>query len=161
MVSATVAGRRAENLNAVVEAARGLATVSVKVQDVRIETDLEADLPAVFVDPVQVRQVLFNLIRKAIEAMSGRGPGSLVVRTAMAVGAVEFSVADRAPGISPEREGRPLSPYEATKLRGLGLSICRTIVEAHGGTIGARPYPGGGAAFGFTLPVGDSPDAPA
>ncbi|MBL8671483.1 MAG: PAS domain S-box protein [Alphaproteobacteria bacterium] len=159
-VSAGAADRRAESPNVVVEEALALATVSTKFHDVRIATELTPGLPQVCVDRVQVQQVLLNLVRNAIEAMTESKAGVLTVRTAMADGMVEVSVADRGHGIAAELRSRLFSPFVTTKERGLGLglSICRTIVEAHGGTIAARPKPGGGTVFSFTLPRIGEPD---
>jgi hypothetical protein len=106
------------------------------------------------VDAIQIQQVLFNLIRNAVEAMTAegdRGDGAptrcrdLVVSTAPAgPGMVEVAVSDSGPGLAPEVAGRLFEPFVSTKPNGMGvgLSICRSIVEAHGGGSGPSPIPG-------------------
>ncbi len=116
-------------------------------------------------DRVQVQQVLLNLMHNAIEAMaeqgesgggSGGGGGMLTVTLrAAADGFVEIGVADTGPGLPPEVEADLFAPFVTTKPGGVGvgLSVCRTIVEGHGGRIWAEPNPGGGTVFRFTLPA--------
>ncbi len=120
----------------------------------RFEFDPQAD--AVLADKVQIQQVLLNLMRNAIEAMEDTERRELVVSaTAVADNMVEIAVADTGAGIAPEISAQLFQPFITTKRQGMGvgLSISRTIVEAHGGSITARPNPGGGTVFGFTLPA--------
>lgn len=109
------------------------------------------------VDRIQVEQVLVNLIRNSIEAMRGVPPAHReVVVAARATGdaMVEVSVSDTGPGIAPPVLSRLGMPLASTKGgMGLGLSICRRIVEAHGGRMAGHNRPGGGACFRFTLPL--------
>ena len=123
---------------------------------VRVETDLTGLSGLVQGNRVQVAQVLLNMIRNAIEAMAGeRGNDrriSIVARSA--AGQVEVSVTDTGPGFAPH--AMPFTPFETSKPdgMGLGLSICRTIVEAHGGRIWHEPGQPRGCRFHFTLPAG-------
>jgi len=108
----------------------------------------------VFVDRVQIEQVLLNLVRNAIEAMAEQGRRELLI-TARALGEfAEVTVADTGPGLDPELQARLFTPFVSTKQQGLGvgLSISRTIIEEHGGTIRAQPNADGGTTFLFTLP---------
>ena len=153
---------RPEDLPRLVEEAAALALAGGKASGVAIAFRLDPALPPVLADRIQIEQVLVNLVRNALEAMSGGGGGEgtrhreLVVAAAPAgAGEVEVSVADTGPGLAPEVAGRLFEPFVSTKPDGMGvgLSICRTIVEAHGGRIRAEPSPGGGAVFRFTLPA--------
>jgi two-component system sensor kinase FixL len=105
---------------------------------------------------VQVQQVLLNLVRNAIDAMETAAIRELVVATSPAPdNMVEISVADTGGGIAPQIADQLFQPFITTKSQGMGvgLSISRTIVESHGGSITQRPNPGGGTIFIFTLPV--------
>ncbi len=120
----------------------------------RFEFDPRAD--AVLADKVQIQQVLLNLIRNAVEAMEDTERRDLIVSaTAVADNMVEIAVADTGTGLAPEVSAQLFQPFITTKRQGMGvgLSISRTIVEAHGGSITARPNPEGGTVFGFTLPA--------
>jgi two-component system, LuxR family, sensor kinase FixL len=110
----------------------------------------------VLADKVQIQQVLLNLMRNAIESMEGSERRELVVSTAAAPdNMVEISVSDTGAGISPEVNAQLFQPFVTSKAHGMGvgLSISRTIIEAHGGSIAPRPNSGGGTVFSFTLPA--------
>lgn len=153
------AERRPEDLAKVIDDASALALVDAAERGIDVRTSIEPGLPAVLIDRVQVQQVLVNLIRNAIEAMddAGRTPQAgarmLEIR-ALAGPPVAVSVSDSGPGIAPAVAARLFEPFVTSKPDGMGvgLSICRSIIEAHGGTIEATPHPGGGAHFRFTLP---------
>ncbi len=119
----------------------------------RIDIDPAIDL--VLVDKVQIQQVILNLVRNAVDAMteSERRALSIGVRPA-GDGMAEIVVADTGPGIHPDIAGQLFQPFVTTKRTGMGvgLSICRTIVEAHGGNISVGDTAGGGATFRFTIP---------
>jgi len=125
---------------------------------VSVHTHLAEDLPPIEGDRVQLQQVVLNLFINAVEAMSGdrEGARDVLIGTANdASGAVVVTVRDSGPGVSPESVNHLFDPFYTTKTRGMGmgLSICRTIVEAHGGRIWASPPVGTGATIQFTLPV--------
>ena len=118
--------------------------------------DFASNLPPVFGDRVQVQQVILNLMANAAEAVLG-GPADrrrLTVGTARTREAVMVTVQDTGPGVSPDLRDRVFDAFFTTKSHGtgIGLSISRTIVEAHGGRIWADSAAAGGAAFHFTLP---------
>jgi len=110
----------------------------------------------VLIDTVQIQQVLVNLIRNAAEAMQLSKRHKLVIAArVVAGGKVEVSVCDSGPGLAEEVVSRLFQPFTTTKSGGMGvgLSICRTIIQAHGGLIWTEPNPEGGTIFRFTIPV--------
>ena len=113
-------------------------------------------LPVVPVDRIQIQQVMINLLRNAMEAMQSSATRELRVST-MAEGEahVRVSVADTGPGLAPEIAATLFQPFITTKGQGLGigLSICRSIVESHGGRLWMEPNEGRGTVFHFRLPV--------
>jgi two-component system sensor kinase FixL len=124
----------------------------------RLELDPEADW--VEVDPIQIQQVVINLVRNAMQAMENRPRREVTIRTSVVSRAMaEVSVTDTGTGILPEVREALFSPFHSTKREGMGigLSISRTIVEAHGGKIWAEDAPGGGTVFRFTLPRANAP----
>jgi PAS domain S-box-containing protein len=132
-------------------------------QGVSVRAQLAEDLPRVRGDRVQVQQVIINLIMNAIEAMSGVGNASrgLLIGTGLeASGGVLVSVQDSGPGLDIEGLGRLFDAFYTTKPggMGMGLSICHSIIEAHGGRIWASRNVGPGATLQFTLPVASTPD---
>ena len=102
---------------------------------VDLKLSLAADLPPVLVDHVQIQQVVLNLVRNSLDALDGRGSGAITVATERGGDVVEVAVSDNGPGLPPEVRERVFEPFVSTKPDGIGLSICRTIVEAHGGRI--------------------------
>jgi C4-dicarboxylate-specific signal transduction histidine kinase len=136
-----------------------LGEVVVK-NGVSLQTQLTAGLPLVQGDRAQLQQVIFNLIINAVEAMSGVSEGSreLLIGTRRdALSGVLVAVQDSGPGPNPESFDRLFDPFYTTKLggMGMGLSICRSIVEAHGGRIWASRTARAGVTVQFTLPVGE------
>jgi two-component system sensor kinase FixL len=104
---------------------------------------------------VQIQQVLLNLIRNAMEAMDGCAARDLMIGASPRAEHVIVSVADTGIGVPPEIEAKLFQPFVTTKPQGMGigLSVCRTIVEAHGGRLWMELNPGGGSVFRFTLPT--------
>ncbi|MGA8693180.1 MAG: PAS domain S-box protein [Xanthobacteraceae bacterium] len=148
--------RRVEDVKKLIEEASALALVGAKDKGVRVRFAFAPRLNYVLADKVQVQQVLLNLIRNAIDAMETAPTRALVVATSPAAdNMVEISVADTGAGIAPEIADQLFQPFVTTKSHGMGvgLSISRTIIESHGGSITPRPNPGGGTIFTFTLPV--------
>ena len=149
--------RRIESLNQLVEEALALALVGARQRGVRTSLELDHALPPVLVDHVQIQQVVLNLVRNAIEAMEEMELRELVVatRTVPDQEMAEVIVADSGPGIAPELADRLFQPFVTTKKTGmgLGLSICREIVEAHHGRLTTSPGSPRGTVFRMTLPI--------
>jgi two-component system, LuxR family, sensor kinase FixL len=148
--------RRVEDVKKLVEEASALALVGAKDKGVRIRFAFAPRLDYVLADKVQIQQVLLNLIRNAIEAMENEPIRELIIATSAAQDRMaEIRVSDTGPGIAPEISAQLFQPFVTTKSHGMGvgLSISRTIIEAHGGSIVQRPNPGGGTVFSFTLPA--------
>ena len=150
------ATRRLEDLNEVVTEAVELGLVGTRYQNVRIDLQLDPSIGAVSIDRVQIGQVLINLVRNAVEAMQGSERRDLIIASRLDDRAVKIVVSDTGSGISPEVAERLFQPFVTTKASGLGLglSICREIVEAHGGQIAVSSNVAGGTDFTVTLPVG-------
>jgi two-component system sensor kinase FixL len=146
--------RRVESLRKLVEEASALALVGVREQGVHVRMRLDPTADLVLADRVQVQQVLLNLIRNAVDAMADSARRELTVSAGPAEGEfVQVSVADTGPGVSAHVADQLFQPFITTKRTGMGvgLSISRTIIEAHGGRIWFEPAPDGGAVFRFTL----------
>lgn len=142
-----------EPLRAIVDEACELAFVDARLLGVDREVRLSRDDLWVNVDAIQIQQVLINLIRNAVESVH-KLPGAKVSVVAVEAGPlVTVAVSDNGPGISDTVREDLFSPFNSTKSQGLGLglSISRTIIEAHGGKIWSENQPGGGATFRFTL----------
>ncbi|PYV53086.1 MAG: hypothetical protein DMG98_22050 [Acidobacteria bacterium] len=126
---------------------------------VTVRTELAADAPPVLGDRIQLQQVILNLVRNAIDAMStiGDRPRELLIRSAKDTNSVLIQIEDSGSGLDPEQAERIFEPFFTTKPQGLGmgLSISRSIIEAHGGRLWASPGLSHGAVFQFTLPKAD------
>ncbi|WP_066724004.1 MULTISPECIES: two-component system sensor histidine kinase NtrB [Sphingomonas] len=152
--------RTVESLPKLVEEASALALLGAKEHEISVRYDFADDLRPVVADRVQIQQVVLNLVRNAVDSMVA-GPGSsrdLIIKLKLADGDLaEVCVEDTGPGIDPEVAEQLFKPFVTTKRSGMGvgLSISRTIVEAHGGRIWAAPRDGGGARFCFTVPMVD------
>ena len=147
-------GRSTEDLSALVHEAASLGLIGAREIGVRVTMALDSDIHTVLVDRIQIQQVLVNLIRNAIQAMRDSPERELTITTGHDMpGCVRVTIADTGSGISDAMTDRLFQAFATTKDdgMGLGLSISRTIVEAHGGRIWATPGEDGGTAFHFTL----------
>ena len=147
--------RRVTDLPELVGEASKLALIGAREKGIAVTFSLDPEATPVMVDKVQTQQVLINLIRNAVEAMTGCEVRDLTVSSSLdTAGFVQVSVADTGRGVAPEIVANLFDAFNTTKSSGmgLGLSICRTIVEANGGRIWMEPREGGGACFHFTLP---------
>lgn len=153
-------GRRAgADLNRIVADALTFLDAQLKSRNITVVRELDPDLPPVWVDPLQIEQVLLNLITNARDAMEPAGTGTITVRTEPVAGRrAALSVTDTGPGIPPAIQSRIFDPFFTTKEvgkgTGLGLSICHGIIEKHGGELTmASPVTDGRAArFTIVLP---------
>ncbi len=143
------------NLNEVIEEVRQLMLDEASGGNVSIETDLERDLPRTLADRVQMQQVIVNLVRNGIEAMEAtiHVPKLLSIRSRREGTYVRVEVCDRGGGLQdPEKVFKPFFTTKKTGM-GMGLAICRSIIEAHRGQLWATQNEGWGATFCFTLPM--------
>jgi two-component system sensor kinase FixL len=146
--------KRIESIKKLVEEASALALVGAKDQGVRVLFRLDPNVDLVLADKVQIQQVILNLMRNAIEAMEQSARRELVLSIApTGAGMIDVGVADTGSGIGEDIMPNLFQPFITSKRHGMGvgLSISRTIIEAHGGRIWAEPNPGGGTVFHFTL----------
>jgi PAS domain S-box-containing protein len=145
------------DLNELANDVLALALGEIKQNRVVLESKLQSDLPRISADPVQLQQVILNLVVNAVQAMAAAvGTRRLLqVRTEVVGSQVELTIEDSGPGIVAESINRIFEPFFTTKPNGMGmgLSICRSIVEAHGGDLSVSPAQPQGSAFRVTLPV--------
>ena len=150
--------RAAEDLNQVVDEAISLSGITASDSTTILETRLAPSLPLILMDKVQVEQVLLNLVRNSMDAMREQDGKRLTIETAPGEpGFVMISVIDNGPGIAPEIVSQLFQPFITTKEKGMGvgLTICQSIIEGHGGRIWAEENKPAGTAFRFQLPMGD------
>lgn len=148
-----------EAINPVVREAVELAMVGSRQQAVATAFELASGLPDLLIDRVQMQQVLINLVRNSLDALAAVEHRALTVRTSLAAGGgVQIDVIDTGPGLAREVAERLFQPFVTTKPSGIGigLSICKTIVDAHGGRLWTTANPTGGTAFHIALPVNRS-----
>ena len=148
--------RRAESISKLVEEASALALVGVKDRGIHVQFKFDPSVDLVLADRVQIQQVLLNLIRNAMDAMETSHERDLrIAITPIDKGYIRISVIDTGSGIAPEVAKQLFQPFVTTKRDGMGvgLSISRTIVEAHAGQIWVEQNPSGGTIFHFTLPA--------
>jgi len=151
--------REPENLNKIIEQGIALAFVGMAHINVKVRLQLEASLPTVFVDKIQIQQVLMNLIRNAIEAMQGTDTRELTITTGRSGDQhVCAMVRDSGPGLPAEVRKRLFQPFVTTKEGGMGvgLMICQSIIQFHGGSIEISPEDEPGTTFTFRLPLDES-----
>jgi len=152
--------RKPADLNALVRDSAKVVEGDARQLGIEVHLDLASELPAVVCDGVQIEQVILNLLRNALEAVEGHsdGDGCVAVTTAASGrDAVQVSVRDNGVGL-PEPSVDVFAPFFSTKAHGLGmgLSISRSIIEAHHGRVRATRNDGGGSTFSFSLPLRDT-----
>jgi len=142
-----------EALAPLIEEACTLGLAGAQESGVSRRFEFDRSVGDVLIDRVQIQQVLINLLRNAVEAMAPTGGGEVTIITRRKGGLARITIADNGPGLDPAIASQLFQAFVSTKRdgMGLGLSICRTIVEAHGGRIWAEPRPGGGTLFHLTL----------
>jgi two-component system sensor histidine kinase DctS len=148
--------RQPVTIGSVVDGVRALVELQARQAYVALRVRIPHDLPLVLADRLLLEQVLLNLTRNGIESMQDVAPEQRILRVEADErdGQVAVSVIDHGHGIAPEVAERLFSPFFSTKAEGMGmgLSICRTAIEFHGGTLTHAPNPGGGTIFIFSLP---------
>jgi len=148
--------RLPENLNKVIEQGIALAFVGMAHLNVKVRLQLDASLPMVFVDQIQIQQILINLIRNAVEAMQGMEKKELTISTSRFDDRhVSVAVRDSGPGLPEAIRSKLFQPFVTTKEGGMGvgLMICQSIIQFHGGVIEVSPEDAPGTTFTFRLPV--------
>jgi len=158
--------RERVDLNDLVRDVARLAVSETRQRRTTMRLDLAPELPPIQADGIQIEQVILNLIRNGLEAMHQPHVEDAVlsIRTALnGEDTVEVAVSDSGEGLAPEHADKMFSPFFTTKPHGLGmgLSISRSIIEAHGGRLWATPNPERGATFRFTVPVSGGEDVDA
>ena len=148
--------------NRVVEGVQEILHGESEQRGVAVRLELAPDLPYLWGDPVQIQQVLVNLVRNAFEALAAQPVQPTLVMQTKSVesGGVEFAVIDNGEGIDPGSLDRVFDAYFSTRAggMGMGLAICRTLIEAHQGRINVASCPGVRTIFPFTLPASSSND---
>src|SRR5439155_1864191 len=151
--------KRVESLSKLIEEAGALGLAGAREQNVQLRFSLDPDADLVLADRVQIQQVLVNLFRNALEAMAQSPRRELVVaNTPVADDLIEVEVSDTGSGFQEDVIPSLFQTFFTTKETGMGvgLSISRSIIEAHGGRMWAEANPAGGATFRFTLPAASS-----
>lgn len=152
------------DVNHLLEDLGKLAESDARLYNVKLELDLALDLPEVFGDPIQIQQVALNLIRNAIDAMREIGFANgrrVCISTRLKTNRmVEVAVSDLGPGVAENQKELLFTPFHTTKKdgMGMGLSICRSIMTEHGGSLSYRDDDAPGATFYFTLPTWNAAD---
>ncbi|WP_111497818.1 ATP-binding response regulator [Marinobacter bohaiensis] len=150
-------GKEVINVASLLEETRQFAEVDARTNQVAVELDIDDDVPDVLADPIQVQQVALNLIRNALEATrSARSTDPVHVRASMIDAShVRIEVLDRGVGLPEDAEDKLFHPFFTTKQEGMGigLALCRSLIQSQGGEIGFERPDEGGARFYFTLPV--------
>ncbi|THF65801.1 PAS domain S-box protein [Pseudothauera nasutitermitis] len=150
--------RSAVSLIEVLDDAIGFAEIDARRMGIRVETEVPDDLPAVYADRIMIEQVVLNLVKNGLDAMHDSPPEERLLRVrARQLGpfSVEVAVIDRGHGIGEEERKRLFTPFYTTKAEGMGmgLNICRSIIEFHDGRLTVETNPEGGTIFLFTLPT--------
>jgi signal transduction histidine kinase len=145
---------------ALVAEAVGLAEIDGRALGVQVLQELDPDLPSINVDPILIEQVLVNLVKNGIDAMRDASIKVLRVRVRITENQILFSVKDRGHGVEPSMRDRLFDSFYTTKAEGMGmgLNICRSIIESHQGRLWFEDNADGGSTFKFSLPL--EPDNP-
>lgn len=145
-----------EDIAQTVDEAIRLGQINAEEGGIKMQISIEHDLPPIMIDRIQIQQVLINLLKNAAEAMEHSTLRELTVTIGrIAPDLLQVAVADSGPGISEDVRDRLFKPFVSDKANGMGmgLSICRGIVEAHGGRLWLEANPGGGSVFRFNIPM--------
>jgi len=146
------------DLNDLVTDLLKLADSDARMHDIELVLELSPELPQIFADPVQIQQVILNLIRNGIDAMNEigcRNGRCIELQTRIQGGDVQLEVRDQGPGVAEDQSDLVFTPFHTTKKEGMGmgLSICRSIISEHGGELRFKNNDQAGACFYFSLPI--------
>lgn len=146
--------RQRVEIGAIIDNAVGFAEIDASKRRIEIIKKVPVELPEVLADPILIEQVLLNLIKNGMDAMADSETREVVVAVNRRHDQLEVSVADHGHGLGDLEQAKLFEPFFSTKSEGMGmgLNICRTIIESHHGRLWATPNPGGGTIFCFTLP---------
>lgn len=142
-------------INNVVADAVGLAEIESVRQGVKLTVEVASGLPVVQADPVLIEQVLLNLLKNAADAVRESSQRELSLRVRQRGDQIEFAISDTGPGIASDIHAKLFEPFFTTKPEGMGmgLNICRSIIEAHKGRLWVENNPAGGCSFKFMIPI--------
>jgi len=151
--------RKAVQAPTIVADAVGLAEIDARERNLTIAPELDPDMPLLHVDPILIEQVLLNLIKNGLESMKDSSYRVLRVRVRVIDQQMQFSVIDRGYGVPAAIRSRLFDSFYTTKDdgMGMGLNICRSIIESHQGRLWFDDNPEGGCSFKFTLPLSVPP----
>lgn len=146
---------RPESMVEILEETMALVSFEAAQHSVALALSSAHISDCILVDRIEIQQVLLNLIRNAVEAMDGKDRRELTVSTSQAEGVVEVAIADTGSGLAPSVRERLFQPFVTTKRNGMGigLSVCRKIIDSHGGRLWAEDRSEGGTVFRFTIPT--------
>lgn len=155
LVKSRAVDRRPESLAALIRDANMIALVDAETSGIVCYVDPDTEWLSVTADRIQIQQVIINLVRNAVEALLTTNQRDIFITAEAGDGFVEISIRDNGPGIAADRRTGIFSDLMTTKETGMGigLSICRTIIEAHGGRIWLADSQAVGTEFRFTLPM--------
>ena len=148
--------RQAVKIDSIIDNTMDLAIFESRKYNKQIEVNLPEGLPEVYVDPILIEQVLLNLIKNGLEAMSQSEQEKLYVHVSQVGREIQVQVIDSGHGITDVE--RLFEPFYSTRGLGIGLNICRSIIEAHRGRLWAENNPGGGTIFSFKVPCYQKPE---
>ena len=152
--------RSVQDINVLIEETCDLATLGTRTENIDVRLRLSPNLPPVLVDGIQIQQTVLNLVLNSIQALANCETRRILIATACLGDRIEITVSDTGIGLPPSIQERLFEPFVSTKPggTGIGLSICRTIVESHGGEIGIHTEAGKGTTCRVTVPVFDGAD---
>jgi PAS domain S-box-containing protein len=151
--------RSPADINALIHETVGLCIADLKQNGIRLAFELEHDLPPIHVDQIQIEQVIINLLRNSIDALKSlpaKQQRQVSIQSRLTLNdCIQVRVKDNGPGLDKEQQQKVLTPFYTTKAdgMGMGLSITRSLVEAHDGTLHFNSEPGKGTSFYFTIPI--------
>jgi signal transduction histidine kinase len=151
--------RSPANINTLIRDASGLCISELKQNSIKLTFTLDNNLPPVYVDHIQIEQVIINLIRNSVDALQSLPPKQqrqITIHSRLTLdNRIQVRIKDNGQGLNKDQQQKILTPFYTTKTdgMGMGLSICRSIIEAYDGTLHFNSEPGKGSTFYFTLPI--------